>query len=181
VTAYLFTARRRELLTKRVGSAMTKPHSGQSLEAKPIGKVQNDVQPGQDVTWEGIDSRIIIDQEWAEGLEGLEEFSHIVVLFWLDRPKTNETPLQVHPEAREDLPLVGVFATRAPVRPNPIGVTAVELLARDGNVLRVRGLDAYDGTPVLDIKPYLIRGDMKPGAAVPNWLQRLWDVQDPTG
>lgn len=160
---------------------MKKPKSTRGLGLRPIGKVENDIEPGEAVTWEEIDSRIIIGQGWAAGLEGLDEFSHIVVLFWLDRPKTDETPLRVHPEAREDMPLVGVFATRAPVRPNPIGVTAVELLRLDGNTLHVRGLDAYDGSPVLDIKPYLIRGDMKPEAAVPKWLQRLWEEQDARG
>ncbi|TKJ30779.1 MAG: tRNA (N6-threonylcarbamoyladenosine(37)-N6)-methyltransferase TrmO [Chloroflexi bacterium B3_Chlor] len=160
---------------------MTWPDSGEVLELRRMGHVENDIQPGQDVTWEAIESQIVIDPEFAEGLDGVEEFSHIVVLFWLDRPRDKQAPLKVHPEAREDMPLVGVFATRAPVRPNPIGLTTVELLGRDGNVLLVRGLDAYNGTPVLDIKPYLIRGDMKPGASVPKWLQRLWEEQDTTG
>ena len=157
---------------------MTRPDSGEALELRPIGHVENDIQPGKDVSWEGVESRIVNGPEFAEGLDGVEEFSHIVVLFWLDGPRDMQTPLKVRPEAREDMPLVGVFATRAPVRPNPIGLTAVELLGRDGNVLLVRGLDAYDGTPVLDIKPYLIRGDMKPEASVPKWLQRLWEEQD---
>jgi len=160
---------------------MTWPDSGEVLELRRMGHVENDIQPGQDVTWEAIESQIVIDPEFAEGLDGVEEFSHIVVLFWLDRPRDKQAPLKVHPEAREDMPLVGVFATRAPVRPNPIGLTAVELLGRDGNVLLVRGLDAYNGTPVLDIKPYLIRGDMKPEASVPKWLRKLWEEQDATG
>ncbi len=157
---------------------MTNAQWTRTLELRPIGRVENDVHPGQDVAWEEIDSKIVIDQKWATGLEGLEEFSHIVAIFWLDRPKTDEVPLQVHPEAREDMPLVGVFATRAPVRPNPIGLTAVELLARQGNVLTVRGLDAYDGTPVLDIKPYLVRGDLKDVKSMPEWLNRLWQEHD---
>ncbi len=152
--------------------------STRGLELRPIGKVVNDVEPGEDVTWEETISRIVVDQEWAEGLSGLEEFSHIIVLSWLDRPKTRETHLRLHPEAREDMPLVGVFATRAPVRPNPIGLTAVELLAREQNVLIVRGLDAYHGTPVLDIKPYLVRGDLKNVTSMPEWLKRLWEEHD---
>ncbi len=157
---------------------MTNPQWTRSLELRPIGRVENDIQPGQHVTWEEIDSKIVIDQKWAKALEGLEDFSPIVVIFWLHRPKTDEVPLQVHPEARQEMPLVGVFATRAPVRPNPIGLTAVELLARQGNVLTVRGLDAYDGTPVLDIKPYLVRGDLKDVKSMPDWLKRLWQEQD---
>lgn len=159
---------------------MTKLESSKVLGLRAIGHVENDVQPGERVIWEEIDSRLLVDPEWAEGLEGLEEFSHIIVVFWLDRPRVdeNELPLKVHPEAREDLPMVGLFATRTPHRPNPIGLTAVELLAREGNVLRVRGLDAFTGTPVLDIKPYLLRGDMKAKARAPNWLRRLWQEQN---
>ena len=150
------------------------------FELRPIGHVENEIEPGERVTWEEIDSRVVIDQEWANGLEGLEAFSHVIVIFWLDRPKEDEEelPLKVHPEAREDMPLLGLFATRTPHRPNPIGLTAVELLARKANVLHVRGLDAFNGTPVLDIKPYLIRGDLKPEASIPKWLHKLWQEQD---
>jgi tRNA-Thr(GGU) m(6)t(6)A37 methyltransferase TsaA len=157
-----------------------KPDSSKVLELKPIGRVINEVQPGQEVTWEVIESQIVIDHEWADALEGLDEFSHVIVIFWLNTPqdKDREVPVKVHPEAREDMPLVGTFATRSPRRPNPIGLTTVELLAREGNVLRVRGLDAFDGTPVLDIKPYLARGDMKLKTSVPNWLRELWQEHD---
>jgi tRNA-Thr(GGU) m(6)t(6)A37 methyltransferase TsaA len=161
---------------------MIEPHLSQVLELRPIGHVKNGIQPGELVTWEEIDSQVVIDPEWGSGLEGLEEFSHIIVIFWLDRPREEEEKLgpllKVHPEAREDMPLVGVFATRSPHRPNPIALTVVELLGRDGNVLHVRGLDAFNGTPVLDIKPYLTRGDLKKAASVPKWLHKLWEEQD---
>lgn len=143
---------------------------------RPIGHVENGVPPWEHAAWEGIESRICISEEWEEGLQGLEEFSHVVVVFWLDRPKEQEIPLRVHPEAKEDMPLVGLFATRTPLRPNPIGITTVELLRVEGNELTVLGLDAFDGTPVLDIKPYLVRGDLKPDASVPDWLHRLWNT-----
>ena len=71
------------------------------------------------------------------------------------------------------MPELGIFAQRAKHRPNPIGVTAVRLLGVDGNVLRVRGLDAIDGTPVLDIKPYFPRFDAPGDACVPEWVERL--------
>jgi tRNA-Thr(GGU) m(6)t(6)A37 methyltransferase TsaA len=140
--------------------------------------VENGVQKGEQAIWEEMESRIVLDGQWAEGLRGLEGFSHLVVIFWLDRPNQAEVPLQVHPEAKEDMPLVGLFATRTPLRPNPIGLTSVELLSVEGTTLRVRGLDAFDGTPVLDIKPYLIRGDLKPDASVPGWLRQLWAKHD---
>jgi tRNA-Thr(GGU) m(6)t(6)A37 methyltransferase TsaA len=155
----------------------TAPHAG-LLTLEPIGRIENDVQFGERVIWEEIDSRVVIDQRWAEALEGLAEFSHVVVLFWLDRPRDAETPLKVHPEAKGDLPLVGLFATRTPHRPNPIGMTTVRLLRVEGNTLHVRGLDAFDGTPVLDIKPYLVRGDLKREASVPGWLHDLWERHD---
>jgi tRNA-Thr(GGU) m(6)t(6)A37 methyltransferase TsaA len=155
----------------------TTPRTG-TLTLEPIGHVENEIQPGEHVIWEEIDSRVVIDEQWAEGLDGLAEFSHVVVLFWLDRPRETETPLKIHPEAKEDLPLVGLFATRTPYRPNPIGMTTVQLLRVEGDILHVRGLDAFDGTPVLDIKPYLVRGDLKQEASVPGWLHDLWERHD---
>jgi tRNA-Thr(GGU) m(6)t(6)A37 methyltransferase TsaA len=148
---------------------------GRALTLEPIGHVENEIQLGERVIWEEIDSRVVIDERWVEGLEGLEEFSHVVIIFWLDRPRDTDITLKVHPEAKEDMPLVGLFATRTPHRPNPIGMTTVQLLRVEENALHVRGLDAFDGTPVLDIKPYLIRGDLKRGASVPGWLQDLWE------
>jgi tRNA-Thr(GGU) m(6)t(6)A37 methyltransferase TsaA len=148
------------------------------LTLRPIGHVENEIQKGEHAIWEQIESRIVLDSHWAVGLQGLDDFSHIVVAFWLDRPDQSDVPLLVHPEAREDMPLVGLFATRTPLRPNPIGLTTVQLLSVQGTTLRVRGLDAFDGTPVLDIKPYLIRGDLNPEASVPGWLRRLWETHD---
>jgi tRNA-Thr(GGU) m(6)t(6)A37 methyltransferase TsaA len=148
------------------------------LTLRPIGYVENGVKKGEQAIWEEMESRIVLDGQWAKGLQGLDEFSHVVVIFWLDGPNETEVPLQVHPEAKDDLPLVGLFATRTPLRPNPIGLTSVELLSVEGTTLRVRGLDAFDGTPVLDIKPYLIRGDLKPEASVPRWLRQLWERHD---
>lgn len=148
------------------------------LTLKPIGYVESEVQSGEQAIWEGLEARIVLDPQWEEGLQGLDEFSHIIVVFWLDRPNEAEVPLKVHPEAEQDLPLVGLFATRTPLRPNPIGLTTVELLSLEGTTLRVRGLDAFDGTPVLDIKPYLVRGDFKPDASVPGWLRQLWERAD---
>jgi tRNA (Thr-GGU) A37 N-methylase len=76
------------------------------------------------------------------------------------------------------MPLVGFFCTRTPLRPNPISLTVVELVERVHNVLHVRNLDMYDGTHVLDIKPYLTRGDSQPEARVPDWMLRLWAIHD---
>jgi tRNA-Thr(GGU) m(6)t(6)A37 methyltransferase TsaA len=160
---------------------MPSSQSHASLTLRPIGHVENGVQAGERVIWEEIDSRVVIADEWAEGLEGLGDFSHITIVFWLDRPGDSEIPRRVHPQGKQHLPLVGLFATRTPRRPSPIGLTVVNLLSIEGNVLHVRGLDAYDGTPVLDIKPYLVRGDLKRDASMPSWLLRLWEEHDSGG
>lgn len=123
------------------------------ITLKPIGKVINNVQEASEkVNWSEVVSILEINPELVEGLEGIEEFSRIMVIYWFHLVK--ETRLKVHPRGDPSRPLRGVFSTRAPVRPNRIGVTVVELLHREGNCLVVRGLDAYNGTPILDIKPY---------------------------
>jgi tRNA-Thr(GGU) m(6)t(6)A37 methyltransferase TsaA len=89
--------------------------------------------------------------EFAPGLMDIEGFSHLFVIWTFDRAEGYD--LVAHPPT-DDRPH-GVFATRSPRRPNPIGLTVVELLSREGSILRVRGVDMLDGTPILDIKPYL--------------------------
>ena len=81
--------------------------------------------------------------------------------------------LKLHPKGQEELPLVGVFATRSPVRPNPIGVRAVELVRKEGHVLEVIGLDAFNNSPVLDIKPYSLKHDFVENALPPPWAKHL--------
>jgi len=137
--------------------------------------VRNPVREWTDIVWEEVVSEVIIDERWLDALAGLEEFSHIWVITWLDRvpPEDRGAVLKVQPEQRQDLPLVGLFATRSPRRPNPIAITAVPLLARAGNVLQVKGLDLLDGTPVLDVKPYLARGDRMARIKEPAWIRRL--------
>jgi len=145
---------------------------------RPIGHVENGITELDGVVWEDVESRIVIAPEFADGLEGIDDFSHIIVLCYLHRRAgEKDRQLQVHPEQREDLPLVGVFATRSPKRPNPIALTVVPLLRRKGNVLVVKRLDMADGTPVLDIKPYLPNGDRIENAHVADWLQRLWNTE----
>lgn len=151
----------------------------QSFSLVPIGRVINGVEYPSDVKWENIVSEVVIVPQLVEALDGIDGFSHILIIFYLHQvDEDRRSLLKVHPESKEELPLVGVFATRSPARPNPIGVTVVKLLERQENVLKVLGLDAYDGTPVLDIKPYLRRGDLIENATMPDWLLRLWELQD---
>jgi tRNA-Thr(GGU) m(6)t(6)A37 methyltransferase TsaA len=143
------------------------------ITLRPIGLVKNGIaETPRHADWQlETLSELVIEPEWGEGLQGIEEFSHIIVLFWIDRIKGGEIPLKVHPMHREDLPLTGLFSTRTPNRPNRIGLTVVRLLEHRGNVLKVTGLDALDGSPVLDIKPYLRSGELIPEAKEPPWTR----------
>jgi endonuclease-3 related protein len=139
------------------------------MTLKAIGFVKNQVTQPMPGGWEEIVSEIVISRRLSEALDGLEGFSHIVVLFWMHRV-SGKPSLKVHPKGKSELPLVGLFATRSPKRPNPLGETLVRLLARRGNILKVKGLDAINGTPVIDIKPYIPRDDVVAGARVPSWV-----------
>ena len=117
-------------------------------------------------------SKIVVDSKYARGLRGLEGFSHLYVLFLLDQVPKWSGNLMVHPRGRTDIKKTGVFATRSPHRPNPIALTLVALLSKKGRTLAVKGLDAYDGTPILDLKPY-DRLDSVPRPRVPLWWKEL--------
>jgi len=141
---------------------------------KPIGVVRNEIKEPRRDGWEKVTSEIVVDESLAEGLDGLEEFSHILVVFWMHKvPAMRQPVCKIHPQGRADLPLVGLFATRSPYRPNPVGVSAPRLVERKGNVLRVVGLDAIDGTPVLDIKPYLPHLDAPADYRGPDWVSKF--------
>ena len=133
------------------------------LKLKTIGVVQNEFLEAIPQGWETALHRIVLDPQWIPALEGIEGFSHLYVIWVFDR--VTEVCLTATPP-NDDRPH-GVLATRAPVRPNPIGLTVVELIGRDGPRLRVRGLDMLDGTPILDIKPYL-------SSIAPEKLRRGW-------
>lgn len=106
-----------------------------------------------------------------------EAYSRIFVIYWLHRIPHTEEPVLYHPNSQGEPQPLGIFATRAPIRPNPIGLALVELVKREGNILWVKSLDAFDGTPVLDIKPYpdwergrfIVVTDFR----VPEWLTRI--------
>lgn len=127
----------------------------------PIGFVRNDVEGPERPEWAEIESDLVIDPRWTEALEGLgvpvlgpvEDRETIAVLWWFSRREGEEVPMKIHPRGDRNNPLTGLFATRAPIRPNLIALTTVEVLGRDDNVVHVRGLDAFNGTPILDLKP----------------------------
>jgi tRNA-Thr(GGU) m(6)t(6)A37 methyltransferase TsaA len=140
----------------------------------PIGVVRNGIhERHKGDYWKTIISEVIVDANLGDALDEIEGFSHIIVLYWLHEISPSERAVKkVHPRGNERLPLVGVLASRSPARPNPIGITTVKLLGRDKNVLRVQGLDAIDGTPVLDIKPHIPRSDSPTQATAPDWITK---------
>jgi tRNA-Thr(GGU) m(6)t(6)A37 methyltransferase TsaA len=148
----------------------------QKIALRAIGRVRNSIRHKKREGWEGIISEVVLDPKYEEALQGIEDYSHILVLFWLSRvpPGIRGRMLKVHPKSRADLPLVGIFSTRTQYRPNPIGLTLVQLIGRRKNILRVRGLDAMNGSPVLDIKPISPRTEFPGRVQVPEWYNRLW-------
>ncbi len=123
----------------------------------PIGFIKNKVKGNVE---------LVIYEKYSEGLKGLEDFSHILVFYWFhlnDSRRERET-LLVHPQKNLSKPLRGVFATRSSSRPNLIGIYCAKLLERKGNTLIIDEIDALEGTPIIDIKPYIKKLDCVPEA-----------------
>lgn len=162
------------LTTRSIGFAAgnkgsTGPHEaggqrGAVFHMGPIGRVEI-----------GETSKTIrVFREYEPGLKGLEEFSHVVVLYWLDR---NDAPekrriLQVNPRGNKDNPLTGVFACRSPFRPNLIALSTCRILSIKDGCVNVDAIDAFDGTPILDIKPYIPALDAAERIRLPEWVTR---------
>jgi tRNA-Thr(GGU) m(6)t(6)A37 methyltransferase TsaA len=143
----------------------------------PVGYVRNKTTDPVDSGWGKVESRIQLEPRWSGALAGLEEFSHVQILTYLHQIAAEDriVPAQRRPRGRADMPLLGVFAQRARVWPNPIGLTACAIVKVGAGELVVRGLDAIDGTPVLDIKPYVPLFDRIESPVVPAWASRLFE------
>jgi tRNA-Thr(GGU) m(6)t(6)A37 methyltransferase TsaA len=123
---------------------------------RPIGYIKTpftelDSTPRQPVKGESPVCTVVVKEEYMEALEGIEQFERIWLVFLFHRAGGYKKKVR----ARLDGELKGLFATRAPWRPNPIGISSLKLVSREGNILKVTGADLFDGTPILDIKPYL--------------------------
>ncbi len=144
------------------------------VEFRVIGKIASPIKEAVDSDWGDVVSTIRLFPEFAEGLRGLESFSHAVVLFLMHEAAFDPSKHLVRrPRDQEDMPLLGIFAQRARHRPNPIGVSTVRIEAVGKDSLTVRGLDAIDSTPVLDIKPHIAVFDSPAGGVEPEWVSRL--------
>ncbi len=141
------------------------------VRIKPIGKAKNNVLKPVLEGWKNVTTDIVFNKRYAKGLDGIEDYSHLIVVYWMGLEK--ECHLRHHPQNRKDIPYVGIFACRCPQRPNRIAISTVELLSKKGNVLKVRGLDIVNNTAILDIKPYTPWYDRVEKARVPKWVRRL--------
>jgi len=120
---------------------------------EPIGFVSNDFnEPGDPKALRNCESLLILDEKYIGAMDGLERYRYLLVIFQFHRSAGYRE--RVHPMGDRSIPERGVLATRSPCRPNPIGVTVVEILSVESNTIRVTGLDALNETPILDIKPY---------------------------
>lgn len=139
-----------------------------------VGTVRSSVREPVDQGWGAVESVIELDPAYHGALRGLEDFSHAVIVCLLHRARYRPELHRVRrPRGQADMPEVGIFAQRAKDRPNPIGLTTVEIVAVGQDRLTVRGLDAVDGTPVLDIKPYFPVYDRVESPRFPEWVGRL--------
>jgi tRNA-Thr(GGU) m(6)t(6)A37 methyltransferase TsaA len=150
------------------------------ITLEPIGRVHGGRVENQDDGWGTVEAEIVLDQALPEtALTGLDGFSHALVVFHLDMidPETICAGTR-RPRGNPAWPEVGIFAQRGAPRPNRIGVTAVEIVAVDGRRLKVRGLDAIDGTPILDIKPVMRgfepRGEIREPAWATEIMKDYW-------
>jgi len=151
------------------------------VAVRPIGTVRGGRKEPIDDGWEAVEARIELDpaQFGPQATAGLSDFSHVEVLFHfhLVATETIETGAR-HPRGNTDWPKVGIFAQRGKDRPNRIGSTICTLISADGLTLRVSGLDAIDGTPVLDIKPvmkgFLLRGELREPAWAGELMKGYW-------
>jgi tRNA (Thr-GGU) A37 N-methylase len=149
-----------------------------SIALDPIGHVRGGRAEPADDGWDSVTAEIVLDpaQLGPEAALGLDAFSHILVVFVFDRldPAAVERNAR-HPRGRAEWPRVGILAQRGSPRPNRLGVTTCRLLGVGGMVLRVRGLDAIAGTPVLDIKPHMAGFDPRGAIREPDWAREIME------
>lgn len=141
------------------------------IQLKPIGFVKNKIKKPRFGGFAKEVSEIILEKEFSEALSGIEDYSHIIIVYFMDKVK--DYVIKHRPQGNPNVPIVGIFACRCPQRPNPIGITTVELLEHKGNKIKVKGLDILNGTPILDIKPYWPQYDKVEDEKIPDWVNKL--------
>ena len=141
------------------------------IQMKPIGFARNGERQHFG-GWAGVTTKLIINPEYADALAGLEEYSHLIAVYFMHEVKTCD--LRHVPQGKKgEVPEVGIFACRCAQRPNPIGITTAEIIGIKDNIVTVRGLDVVDNTPLLDLKPYTLQYDAPENPRVPKWVNTL--------
>ena len=142
-----------------------------SITLQSIGVVRNGESDAARLDWSRVRSQIVLTEGLADALLGLADYSHVIVVGWLhELPEAMRGRRQAYPSGDERYPLQGALALRG-ARPNPLSVTVCRLLTIEGATIEVEGLDLVDGTPVLDVKPYIAAYDAVPKASIPKWAR----------
>jgi len=141
------------------------------INLKPIGVVKNSVKEPRFGNFADEISEIVVNEKFTEALNGIDDYSHIIVVYWMDKVK--KSVITHRPQGNPNVPIVGIFSCRCPQRPNPIAITTVKLIGHEGNKIKVKGLDILDGTPIIDIKPYWPQYDKIENAKIPSWVNEL--------
>jgi tRNA-Thr(GGU) m(6)t(6)A37 methyltransferase TsaA len=148
--------------------------SGNEIQMTPIGYVTSSRAVPEDDNWDAESSSITLVDEFTEkSVLGLADFSHVLVVYVLDKATWNPERQSRHPRGNPEWPEVGIFAQRAKDRPNKIGATICEVISVEGTTIRVKGLDAIDGTPVIDIKPHMVEYGARGEVRQPEWSTEL--------
>lgn len=145
------------------------------LDLDVVARVRGGRAEADDDDWGSVEAEIVLDAAFPEtALAGLDQFSHAVIVFHFDLIDPEKIVIGARrPRGRADWPEVGIFAQRGSPRPNRLGVTTVEIVSVAGGVVRVRGLDAIDGTPVLDIKPVMSGFEPRGPIREPDWAREI--------
>jgi len=141
------------------------------ITIKPIGFARNAVKEPRFGNFADEISEIMVDDKFSGALEGIDDYSHVIIVYWMDGVK--DYVIAHRPQGNPDVPIVGIFACRCPRRPNPIAITTVKLISHEGNTIKVKGLDILDGTPIIDIKPYWPVYDKVENGKIPDWVNKL--------
>ncbi|MEU9856989.1 SAM-dependent methyltransferase [Streptomyces sp. NPDC047974] len=154
---------------------MTENSTPVEIVSEPVGRVVGGRAEVLDDEWGGVAAVIRLDERFgADALAGLDAFSHVEVVYHFDRVPAEKVETGArHPRGNTDWPLVGIFAQRGKNRPNRLGVSRCRLLRVDGREVHVEGLDAVDGTPVLDIKPYMSEFGPRGATTQPGWATEI--------
>jgi tRNA (adenine37-N6)-methyltransferase len=166
------TLRIRPVTTNAESGSGAEPAGGPLEGLAPIGYVRNAERDAGRQDWRGVKSRIELRADLESALLGLTDYSHVIVIGWLHEiPAELRARAQAYPGGDQRLPLQGALALRGGARPNPISVTVCRLRRIEGATLEVEDLDLIDGTPVIDVKPYIAFYDAVPKASIPRWAQ----------